>query len=64
MQATDKSTLLEPSDDPIVDHVGNSMMSHGAMLWQAALYNNGAINRKTAIYGESYDSAEAKKAGV
>ena len=39
-----------------VDHVQRSMMAHGAMLWGAALYNNGAINRKTAVYGESYSS--------
>ena len=30
------------------------MMTHGAMLWGAALYNNGAINRKPAVYGEVY----------
>ena len=29
-----------------VRKVENSMMAHGAMLWSAALYNNGAINRK------------------
>lgn len=31
-----------------------SMMSHGAMLWGAALYNNGAIPTKNAVYGEGY----------
>ncbi|MFN4242639.1 MAG: hypothetical protein ACK4PI_05320 [Tepidisphaerales bacterium] len=31
-----------------------SMMAHGAMLWGAALYNNGSINRKNAVYGEGY----------
>ncbi len=31
-----------------------NMMAHGAMLWQAALYNNGAINTKYPIYGEFY----------
>ena len=31
-----------------------SMMSHGAMLWGAALYNNGSHPRKDAVYGEGY----------
>jgi hypothetical protein len=31
-----------------------AMMAHGAMLWGAALYNNGSHPRKNAIYGESY----------
>ena len=37
-----------------VRNVSTSMMTHGAMLWQAALYNNGAIPYKNAIFGESY----------
>ena len=40
----------------IVRKVRNSMMTHGAMLWSAALYNNGAFPRKDAHFGESYDS--------
>jgi hypothetical protein len=32
-----------------------SMMSHGAMLWGAALYNNGAFPLKNPHFGESYD---------
>ncbi len=31
-----------------------SMMTHGCMLWGAALYNNGAISEKYPRYGESY----------
>ncbi|MBY0230670.1 MAG: hypothetical protein K2W96_15395 [Gemmataceae bacterium] len=31
-----------------------SMMTHGCMLWGAALYNNGAIPRKRAQFGEAY----------
>jgi hypothetical protein len=31
-----------------------SMMTHGCMLWGAALYNNGAIPFKRPRYGESY----------
>ncbi len=34
--------------------VHTSMMTHGAMLWQAALYNNGAYPFKNARFGESY----------
>lgn len=39
-----------------------SMMAHGAMLWGAALYNNGAHPRKNAVYGEAYtvDGVSAK----
>jgi hypothetical protein len=34
--------------------VRKSMMTHGAMLWGAALYNNGSFPKKWAHYGESY----------
>ncbi|RMG52031.1 MAG: hypothetical protein D6723_09440 [Acidobacteria bacterium] len=34
--------------------VRKSMMTHGAMLWGAALYNNGAFPLKDARFGESY----------
>lgn len=37
-----------------VARVSNSMMTHGAMLWGAALYNNGAVPFKDPRYGESY----------
>ncbi|MBC8002611.1 MAG: hypothetical protein H7X97_08495, partial [Opitutaceae bacterium] len=37
-----------------VEHVGNSMMRHGAMLWGAALYNNGAAPDKNYRYGQAY----------
>ena len=30
------------------------MMTHGGMLWQAALYNNGGFPYKNARFGESY----------
>src|SRR5208282_2978975 len=38
-----------------VQKVRTSMMTHGAMLWGAALYNNGAIPLKNPFFGESYD---------
>ena len=31
-----------------------SMMTHGCMLWGAALYNNGSIPNKRARFGEAY----------
>ena len=37
-----------------VRNVRTSMMTTGAMLWQAALYNNGSAPYKNARYGESY----------
>jgi hypothetical protein len=37
-----------------VQKVRTSMMSHGAMLWGAALYNNGAFPLKDPHFGESY----------
>jgi len=39
-----------------VRKVQTSMMTHGAMLWGAALYNNGAVPFKTPHFGESYAS--------
>ncbi len=37
-----------------VRRVRRSMMAHGAMLWGAALYNNGVVPFKAARYGEAY----------
>ena len=34
--------------------VRKSMMTHGCMLWGAALYNNGSVPFKQPRYGESY----------
>src|SRR6202008_260616 len=34
--------------------VRKSMMTHGCMLWGAALYNNGAVPSKRSLYGEAY----------
>jgi hypothetical protein len=38
---------------PKTEAVFSSMMTHGAMLWGAALYNNGAIDVKNPIFGEA-----------
>jgi hypothetical protein len=40
----------------IVYKVQHSLMNHGAFLWGAALYNNGAFPLKNSQFGESYDS--------
>jgi hypothetical protein len=37
--------------------VKTSMMTHGAMLWGAALYNNGSFPLKNARFGESFSSS-------
>src|SRR5690349_16110964 len=38
-------------------NVSRSMMTHGAMLWGAALYNNGGFPLKDPRFGESYSEA-------
>jgi hypothetical protein len=38
-------------------NVARSMMAHGAMLWGAALYNNGGFPLKDARFGESYSES-------
>jgi hypothetical protein len=37
-----------------VQRVRTSMMTHGAMLWSAAIYNNGSFPLKNPRFGESY----------
>ena len=37
-----------------VSRTGHSMMRHGAMLWGAALYNNGAFPLKNYRYGQAF----------
>ena len=38
-----------------VKFVRTSMMTHGGMLWGAALYNNGAYRVKNSQFGEAYN---------
>ena len=40
-------------------NVSRSMMTHGAMLWGAALYNNGSFHLKDSRFGESYSESGA-----
>ncbi|MFQ5777151.1 MAG: hypothetical protein ACE5IP_04005 [Terriglobia bacterium] len=37
-----------------VHNVRTSMMTHGGMLWGAAVYNNGSFPFKNPLFGESY----------
>jgi hypothetical protein len=37
-----------------IEHLQLSMMNHGAMLWGAALYNNGSVPFKNYHYGQAY----------
>ncbi len=41
----------------IVYKVEHSLMTHGAFLWGAVLYNNGSYPLKNPAFGESYDAA-------
>ncbi len=52
LRVSDKSCGLCHGD--INKAVGHSMMNHGAMLWGAALYNNGASPNKNYRYGQAY----------
>ncbi|HEX4138964.1 MAG TPA: hypothetical protein VHY09_01350 [Candidatus Methylacidiphilales bacterium] len=45
--------------DDIITQNTHSMMNHGAMLWGAAAYNNGAWFTKNALFGQDY-SAEGE----
>ncbi len=42
-------------------NVARSMMTHGAMLWNAALYNNGGFPLKDGRFGESYNENGASQ---
>ena len=37
-----------------IAHVSHNIMSHGAHLWGAALYNNGGFPLKTYVFGQAY----------
>lgn len=67
-ESLDYIQFVNPGDLRIVDrtcgtsgchekeagNVNTSMMKHGALLWEAALYNNGALTFKNGRFGESY----------
>jgi hypothetical protein len=54
LRVADQSCGAAACHAPIVAKVRTSMMSHGAFLWGAALYNNGAFPLKRPLFGESY----------
>ena len=39
------------------------MMTHGAMLWGAALYNNGGVPFKNAAFRRKLRAATARRSG-
>jgi hypothetical protein len=43
-----------PCHSDTVERVRHSMMNHGGMLWNAAAYNNGAVQVKDPIVGQAY----------
>ena len=43
-------------DGDIIDQNTHSMMNHGAMLWAAAAYNNGAFHLKNPLFGQDYSA--------
>jgi hypothetical protein len=43
-----------PCHADIVHNISHNMMRHGAMLWGAALYNNGAYPAKNYRFGQAY----------
>ena len=47
---------------PEVLKVKTSMMTHGGMLWGAALYNNGSFPLKNTRFGESYSASGVPQA--
>ncbi len=54
LRVAEKTCGLAGCHTAEVRKVQTSMMTHGAMLWGAALYNNGAYPLKTPHFGESY----------
>ena len=63
LRIADKTCGSVSCHDAIVDRVRSSMMTHGAFLWGAALYNNGAFPLKRPVFGESYGLVGAGETG-
>ena len=55
-------TSCAPCHKEEVRHVSKSMMTHGGMLYAAALYNNGVLPGKDPLVGESYSVDGAPRA--
>src|SRR5439155_315060 len=56
LRAADQTCGESGCHREIVYNVKNSLMTHGAFLWGAALYNNGSYPLKNAAFGEAYDA--------
>jgi len=54
LRVAEKTCGLSGCHTNEVNRVRSSMMTHGAMLWGAALYNNGSYPLKNPHFGESY----------
>jgi Tfp pilus assembly protein PilV len=55
LRIADRTCGLSGCHTAELKRVRTSMMTHGAMLWGAALYNNGSYPLKDPHFGESYD---------
>ena len=54
LRVADQTCGAKGCHGAIVGKVRTSLMSHGAFLWGAALYNNGGFPLKRPVFGESY----------
>ena len=54
LRVADRTCGVSGCHEKEAANVDTSMMKHGAMLWEAALYNNGGFLYKNARFGESY----------
>jgi hypothetical protein len=54
LRVADQTCGAKGCHGAIVAKVRTSLMSHGAFLWGAALYNNGGFPLKRPVFGESY----------
>ena len=53
LRTADQTCGSQSCHGPIVDKMRTSLMSHGAFLWGAALYNNGGVSAEASAFGES-----------
>ncbi|HEY6660933.1 MAG TPA: hypothetical protein VI031_07315 [Pyrinomonadaceae bacterium] len=59
LRVVSKTCASSACHDVESKNVPRSMMTHGAMLWGAALYNNGSFHLKDTRFGESYSESGA-----
>ncbi len=61
LRVVDKTCTGSSCHNSHTQNVARSMMAHGAMLWGAALYNNGGFPLKDTRFGESYNEDGASQ---